>query len=89
MQLSSQDSDSVLSDLSDQVNNPSDEVAYTGEGAQQTDNQGDDVLGFEETDDAVDTTDDTAQNQLQQDLNDLGQALVGFSNLHNVLLSQN
>ena len=68
--------DLVGGDLGDQVNDPSDKVANTGEGAKQTRNKGNNIFCLNKAYDAVDTANDTAQNQLKKDLDNLGQRLV-------------
>ena len=80
MELGGQEGDLVLGDLGDQVDQPDDKVAEAGEQANQTHDQGNNVLGLGEADDAVNAADDVAQEQLQQDLDDLGQSLILLSN---------
>ena len=82
MKLVSQNADLVLSDLGDQVDQPNNKVTEAGQQTNQAYDQSDDVLGLGVADDAINTADDVAQEQLQQDLSDLGQIFVLFSN-HN------
>jgi hypothetical protein len=76
MELGGQEGDLVLGDLGDQVDQPDDKVAEAGEQANQTHDQGDDVLGLGEADNAIDTTDNITQEDLKQNSNDLGQFVV-------------
>ena len=82
MKLVSQNADLVLSDLGDQVDQPNNKVTEAGQQTNQAYDQSDDVLGLGVADDAINTADDVAQEQLQQDFSDLGQIFVLFSN-HN------
>ena len=79
MKLVSQNADLVLSDLGDQVDQPNNKVTEAGQQTNQAYDQSDDVLGLGVADDAINTADDVAQEQLQQDLSDLGQIFVLFS----------
>ena len=68
MKLVSQNADLVLSDLGDQVDQPNNKVTEAGQQTNQAYDQSDDVLGLGKADDAVDTTDNVTQENLNQDL---------------------
>ena len=67
-------SDLVLGDLGDQVNEPDNEVADTGAETEDPGDKGHDVLGLEVTDDAVNAADEGTEEKLKQDLGDLRQS---------------
>ena len=73
--LGSKNGDSVAEDLGYQVDYPEHEAKT--EEAEDTDNEGNDVLGLKETDDAIQTADKSAEEDLKKDLNDLRKGLVG------------
>ena len=55
--------------------------ANTGDEANNTYNEGSNILGFKEADDSVNAANDCAQENLNNDLNDLGKAFIHFCNL--------
>ena len=80
VKLVSQEGDTILGDHGDQVDQPDNEVAEAGHQTNQTNDQSDDVLALGKADDAVNTTDNVTQENLDQDLNDLGQLVVHLGN---------
>ena len=90
MEVSCQNSDSVLQDLGNQVHDPQNTEQTAGDQADDADDQGGHVLGLQETQNTVQTADDGACKNLDQDLDDLGQIFVHLSDglVHgNALLS--
>ena len=72
--LSSKNGDTVAEDLGEQVDDPEQEAKT--EEAKNANDQGNDVSGFQETQDAINTADQRAQENLQNDLNDLRKRFV-------------
>ena len=66
----------VACDLGYKVNDPCQEVANTGYQNEDANNESNDVLRLEVANDSVDTADECAEENLQQDLSDLGQSPV-------------
>jgi hypothetical protein len=74
--------DAVVKDLGDEVNNPSDGVTDTGEEGEKTNYESNGVLGLSIADDAVDAADNTAKDNLKQNLGNLGEIFIGLSEIH-------
>jgi hypothetical protein len=74
LQLGSQNRDTIAANFSDQVDNPEKE-AQTAE-AENANDQSYDVLGLNKANDAINTTDQRAQEDLENDFDQLGQSLV-------------
>ena len=60
------------------VDYPDNNVSDTGEGNKKANYKGNDVLGLEVLNDSVHTANDSAKEDLDKDLGDLGEAFVGF-----------
>lgn len=67
-----------MKNLGNKVNYPSDEVSDTGEGNEKTNYEGNNVLGFEVSNDSLDTANDCAKEKLDKDLSDLGELFVSL-----------
>ena len=74
LKLGSQNRDAIAADLSDQVNNPEEE-AQTEE-TKNANDQSYDVLGLNKANDAINTTDQRTQEDLEDDLDQLRESLV-------------
>jgi hypothetical protein len=75
--LVSQNRNSVAGDLGDEIENPEDKADGRNDG-QNADDQGSGVIGLGVADDSVNAANDCAQDELQKDLYDLGQILIGL-----------
>ena len=71
-----EESDLVLRDFGYDVADPCDRVSDTGRQSEDAGDQGNDVLRLKITADAVDAADDVTEEDLKQDLGDLGQFFV-------------
>ena len=76
-ELGGQNRDLVAGDLGNEVDNPENKADGRNDG-QNTNDQGGGVLGLGVADDSVNAANDCAQNELQKDLYDLGQILIGL-----------
>ena len=72
----------VLCDLCYEVDDPSSKVTYTGNEANNTNYESNDVLCLCVTDNTVDTSDKTAKEDLKKNLSYLRKVFVCFCNVH-------
>ena len=75
--LGGQNRDAVAEDLGDQVDDPCNTVSDTGNQAENANDQGNNVLRLKETNDTINTADQTAKENLQDNLKQLRKCFVG------------
>ena len=74
-----QNANAIVGNLGNQVKDPENEIDWRDE-SKNTNNKGNDILCFKIAQDSVNTADDCAKEDLQKDLCDLRQSLIGTGN---------